>query len=311
MAAFRELGVPVADCNLHERLDLYGAHPLLTPEQAIQLTNNSLHAACYQYAPDVLFVTSCMYLTAGHLDTIRARGTRIVILHTESPYEDDTQIQRAAHADVNLINDPTHLDAFRKVSPSSWYVPHAYRPDRHHPRQAASADHESDFCFVGTGFPSRVAFLERVDWAGIDVAIGGHWKDLDSGSPLRKYLAHDPEECLPNTQTAELYAGTKASANWYRREAHLPHLAFGWAMSPREIELAAMGVFFLREARAEGDLILPMVPTFTGPEDFGEKLRWWLAHDDERAEVAAQAREAIAARTFVNHAKLLMRVLGA
>ena len=47
VAAFRELGVPVADCNLDRRLDLYAQHPSLTPEQAIQLTNNSLHAVCY------------------------------------------------------------------------------------------------------------------------------------------------------------------------------------------------------------------------------------------------------------------------
>jgi spore maturation protein CgeB len=312
VAAFKELGLQVADVNLDRRLDFYAADPRLSPEDAIKFTNNSLHAVCYQYRPDVLFVTSCMYLTAGHLDTIRARGTRIVILFTESPYEDDIQLQRAEHCDVALLNDPTHLDAFRRVCPSSWYVPHAYRPDRHFPRQSAEADHKSDFCFVGTGFPSRVEFFEHVDWTGIDVALGGHWANLPAGSPLLKFLAHDPDECLPNEQTAQLYAGTKASANLYRREANRPELAAGWAMGPREVELAAMRKFFLRDPRPESDLVLGHtgLPTFAGPEDFGEQLRWWLEHDDEREAAAEKAQLAVVDRTFVNHAKLLMRVLG-
>jgi len=259
----------------------------------------------------VLFVTSCMYLTAGHLDTIRARGTRIVILFTESPYEDDVQLKRAEHCDVALLNDPTHLDQFRQVCPSSWYVPHAYRPDRHHPK-AGLPEHKSDFAFVGTGFPSRVEFFEQVDWTGIDVALGGHWANLPAESPLLKFLAHDPEECLPNEQTSQLYAATKASANLYRREANRPELSAGWAMGPREVELAAMRRFFLRDPRPESDLVLGKtgLPTFAGPEDFGEQLRWWLDHEDEREEAAAKAQLAVVDRTFVNHAKLLMRVLG-
>jgi len=311
VAAFQELGLQVADVNLDRRLDFYAADPRLSPEEAIKFTNNSLHAVCYQYRPDVLFVTSCMYLTAGHLDTIRARGTRIVILFTESPYEDDIQLQRAEHCDVALLNDPTHLDAFRQVCPSSWYVPHAYRPDRHHPK-AGLPEHKSDFAFVGTGFPSRVEFFEQVDWTGIDVALGGHWANLPAGSPLLKFLAHDPEECLPNEQTSQLYAGTKASANLYRREANRPELSAGWAMGPREVELAAMRRFFLRDPRPESDLVLGKtgLPTFAGPEDFGEQLRWWLDHEDEREEAALKAQIAVMDRTFVNHAKLLMRVLG-
>jgi hypothetical protein len=43
------------------------------------------------------------------LDLIRARGTKVVLIHTEEPYEHDRDITRAAHADVNIVNDPTHL----------------------------------------------------------------------------------------------------------------------------------------------------------------------------------------------------------
>jgi hypothetical protein len=101
------------------------------------------------------------------------------------------------------------------------------------------------------------------------------------------------------------------SANLYRREATRPELATGWAMGPREVELAAMGTPFLREARGESDEVLGMLPAFDGPGDFGEKLRWWLARDGDRAEAAAKARRAVAERTFDAHARRLLRLLDA
>jgi spore maturation protein CgeB len=306
--ALTGLGVQVADFNLGDRLDFY-CHALADRADAVRLTCNSLHAVCYQYKPDVLLVTSCLFLTALHLDVIRAYGVRVVILHTESPYEDDVQVQRAERADVNLVNDPTNLDRFRRAGPT-WYVPHAYRPDRHHPRPGRP-EHASDFAFVGTGFPSRVAFLEAVDWDGIDVALGGHWARLEEDSPLRKFVTHDLAECLDNDRAADLYAATRASANMYRREANDGDLVYGWAMGPREVELAAMGVFFLRDSRGEGDEVLPSLPTFAGPGDFGEQLRWWLGHDAERAAAAAGARAAVADRTYEANARMLLRLLGA
>jgi spore maturation protein CgeB len=313
----RSIGQTVVDYNHDARVEFYaraarehadGHFELaLEPQQALAMSMNSLHAACYQYGPDVLLVTSGFYVMAEALDVIRARGTKVVLLHTESPYEDDLQVQRAAHADLNLINDPTNLDQFRAVAPTH-YVPHGYLPGRHRPRTGLP-EHASDVCFVGTGFASRIEFMERVDWTGVDLALAGQWQRLTEDTPLRKYLAHDITECVDNEQTAQLYAATKASWNLYRREATHPELSAGWAMGPREVELAAMSVFFLRDPRGEGDALLPMLPTFAGPEDFGEQLRWWLAHDDAREDAARGARQAVADRRFDLHAKQLLRLL--
>lgn len=318
VAGLREAGAEVVDYNHDDRVEWYcravrenpdGTFEIaLDPERALCMALNSLHAVCYQYRPDFVFVTSGFYLRDTYMDVIRSHGTRIVLLHTESPYQDDEQVERAAHADLNLINDPTNIDDFRQAG-RTLYMPHAYRPERHHPRSGLP-EHASDFCFVGTGYASRIAFLEAVDWSGLDVALGGHWMDLDGASPLRKYLAHDVSECCDNEQTAQLYAATKVSANLYRRESNRPELSAGWAMGPREVELAAMGVFFLRDPRGESDEILPMLPTFTGPGDFGEQVRWWLARDDDRREAGDKARAAVAPRTFTNHARQLLTLLG-
>lgn len=312
-----EIGCTVGAFDLEARLRFYTEAHLRRdgewtpafdrPEAVVEMLGKSISAACYEFAPDVVLVVSAFYVPLGLLDIIRARGTKVVLHHTEEPYQLERELARAGHADLNLINDPTHLEAFRAVAPTV-YMPHAYRPPLHRPRPA-SPDLVSDFAFCGTGYESRIAFLEAVDFSGIDVALAGNWMGTREDSPLRRFLVHDVAECFLNGDTADLYASTKASMNLYRREADRPELAEGWACGPREIELAASATFFLREPRGESDELFGMLPTFDGPEDFGQKLRWWLQRDDMRAEATSLARAAVADRTFGNHAAQLLRLL--
>ncbi|MFD6069440.1 glycosyltransferase family protein [Amycolatopsis lurida] len=315
--ALRELGQQVLDFNLAERLTFYDAALLETPdrelrkavsaEQAQKLAVNGLYAALYKTRPDVLFAVSAFFYTPELLDLARSYGTKVVLLHTESPYEDGRQLAIAAHADLNLINDPTNIDDFSRVAPTV-YVPHSYRPTIHRPGPG-NPDLTADLAFVGTGYASRIEFLEQMDLSGLDVLLAGNWQQLDDGSPLRPFVAHDPEECLDNEQTADVYRSAEIGLNLYRLEAEAEHLADGWAMGPREVEMAACGMFFLRDPRPEGDDVLPMLPTFTTAGEASEQLRYWLGRPAERTELAAQARAAIADRTFTHRAADLMRLL--
>lgn len=311
----RANGVTTVDFNFDDRMSFYvRAHlehegrfrqAVEHPEQAARMAAKGLEAACYELWPDVVVIISGFFVPPETYDLMRSRGHKVVLVHTESPYEDDRQLQRAPRADLNVLNDPTNLDRFKEAGPSV-YIPHAHDPDVHHPRRPVPSA-VSQFCFVGTGYPSRSEFFEQVDWSGIDATLAGNWRSLAPDSPLRPLLAHPIDECCPNDQTAVLYASTKASVNLYRKEA--THNADGWAMGPREVELAACGTFFLREPRGEGDEVLDMLPTFDGPDDFGDRLRWWLSHDDKRSEAARLAREAVADRTFTAHAARLLSLL--
>jgi hypothetical protein len=243
------------------------------------------------------------------LDHARRNGTRVVIIHTEEPYEVERELALAAHADLNLINDPTHLARFEAVAPTVW-SPHAYRPSIHHPGQGVPAL-ASDFSFVGTGFPSRRWFLETLASGGylngLDVLLAGNWNGVVEGSVLWPLLASgDPEECVDNDQTADIYRSSRVGMNLYRREHDAGSDASGLTLGPREVEMAACGLFFLRDPRPEGDELFPMLPTFADPGDAGEKLRWWLDHDDQRRVAAGQAYAAIHDRTFATSAKKLL-----
>ncbi len=113
-----------------------------------------------------------------------------------------------------------------------------------------------------------------------------------------------------NTETAKLYRSSKTSLNLYRREAGVGSDAQGWALGPREVELAASECFFLRDPRGESDELFPMLPTFSEPGEIRPLLDYYLTHPMERIEAATKARAAIADRTFANNAAWLLEKLG-
>jgi hypothetical protein len=233
---------------------------------------------------------------------------RVVFAFTEEPYQHDEQLGRATHADVCLLNDPVNIAAYRDVCPVAEYAPHCYRPSVHYPAPAG-AGREWDLAFIGTGYPSRIAFFEQMSLDGLAVNLAGPWLDLPEDSPLRDWTMTSNDGCIDNEDTVAIYRAARTGINLYRREAEDAHVGEGWAMGPREIEMAAAGLWFARDPRGEGDDLLHMLPRFTTPAEAGDQIRWALAHPEARGKAAAQAREAIADRTFTNSARRLLKLL--
>jgi len=206
------------------------------------------------------------------------------------------------------LNDPINMHAYEDLAPHVYYSPHAYDPDVHKPGKPYKP-WIGDVGWVGTTYPSRREFMRKVDWSGLKVRLGGNWSWVDADDVLPPYLIHKRKDCLDNEDTVLLYQSVKATFNTYRKEAQHEDLELGWAIGPREVEACATGLLLAREPRGEGDDLLKMCPTFTEPEELGELLRWWCANDGPRERVIAQAREAIADRTFENHAKKLLTIL--
>lgn len=285
----------------------------MTQEQAITAAMEALSHPVLWMWPDVILFISAFFMTAPWFHMLRNRRIKTVILHTEEPYQTEEELERGSLADANLLNDPTNLHRFRAIGPAE-YFPHCYRPSVHYPRQGPrDPGKASDFCFIGTAFKSRIGFFEQMNLDGIDALIAGaDWGATPEGSPLVKHIATGigtDQDCVDNTETAEIYRHSKMGINFYRRESEAEWDGKAYAMGPREVELAACGLPFLRDPRAEGDEVLPMLPTFSSPGEAGEKLRWYLAHEREREEMAARARAAIADRTFENSARRFLRLV--
>jgi glycosyltransferase involved in cell wall biosynthesis len=341
--ALKSLGIDVAVYNTNERLSLYGmAHlpdftipeedlprdedgkvirPLrkvFDDEQAMSMAMQGLSHSLYTFWPDVVVFVSGFFVSASTLRVLRARRHKIVLIHTESPYQDDEQLIRAQFADLNLLNDPANVEEYRALVPNSHYMPHAYDPATHY---LGKGEYETDFTFVGTMFKSRKTFFEKFVEAmklyrmrnqepyRVEFGGAGYDNDYMDDSPLLEYLGHPRDMCVDNSETANAYRRSRSGINFYRRESEGEHKGEGWAIGPREVEMAACGMPFLRDPRPESDELFPFLPSFSSPEEAADQLRWLLSDEDRREELGRLAREQIKCRTFDNNAKQMLKYL--
>jgi spore maturation protein CgeB len=327
--AFCDLGIKTIQYNLQDRLLFYSHAFIYTgeddeegrrkfrkafprQEEVIGVAANQLYSTCYRWWPDLILIISDFFIPEDTIDILRSRGHKVVILFTESPYEEPKQVKRAQHADLVLVNDPSRLDLYEQAGIPAHYMPHAYRPKLHYPGPGTMGM-ETDFAFIGTAFPSRIEFFEKMHAAGafdrIDVTLGGFWGSLPAGSPLFPYLSHDPAECVDNDVTAKIYRSAQLGINFYR-VADGDDYQDGVACGPREIEMAACGLPFLRDSRPESDeLFGEILPAFSSPEEASEQLARWLAQDELREQAALAVRAAVRPRTFTANAQKLLKIL--
>lgn len=323
--ALKKQGHQVMTYNTNDRLKHFSGAYYWNPEKdefelamednaAVLASFEALGHHLYSFWPDLVIFVSAFYVRQEMLQLIRARGHKLVIISTESPYQDDEQLMRAQYAHLNILNDPANLEEYRCLSKAE-YIPHAYDPDRHYP---GSGPRDIDFSFVGSMFASRVAFFERMfealgeEWLSKhDIALGGQaWsnKRLDD-SPLLNYLGHPRAHAIDNEETANIYRQTKVGINVYRQEGESTHDGEGWAMGPREVELAACGVPFLRDSRPESDEVFWMLPSFDSPEEAASQLKFYIRNPDWTDNRRKQVIEAVEDRTFDNNAARLMHLL--
>lgn len=306
-SGLRSVGVDVAHVDIRPQLSYFidaefHGKRMERSEAKAAATLNVL-GEIYQIDPDVVFVITGSDLDHSLLAQIKCPT---VLVLTECPYELEGQALAAAAIEPQLIlvNDPVGAPVFEQFAPT-FYVPHAYQPDIHF---GDPGDDRSGAVFVGSGFPNRIEWMERVDWSGIDLSLGGMWHVGDD-SPLKRCKVGD--DCIDNGETAAMYRRAAAGFNIYRTDSYGDHsTADGWAVGPREIELAACGVWFARQPRAEGDDLFWMLPRFESPEELGDLLRWALDHPTERADQARHAKAAIEDRTFAKNAERTLRRLG-
>lgn len=292
-------GIATQSFNLADRLNFYcnveiNGSKALEYEDAARAAISGLGYAVLTWRPQVVVIVSSFYVPPEMYRALRQNGVHVVLWLTESPYEDARQIPMAGYADTVIVNDPTNIDQFREQNKRAWYIPHGYNPDVHHD---ADRTDEHPFCFVGTGYPSRIEYLEKAELPDGSV-LAGNWTHVGEDSPIAGFLMDERDQCIDNTDAAGLYRSSVTSLNIYRKEAMSPDLVEGWAIGPREVELAMCGTWFAREPRGEGDELFPMLPKVTEPGELGDVIRWALANPDARNEATRLARRAVADRSF-------------
>lgn len=248
---------------------------------------------------DTVIAVTGQNLHFGAVGTLRKAGILTALVCTESPY---LTLERERHDarfyDVVFTNDKAATDLFGRAV---HYLPAAYNPQAHTPA-GGHAVSPPDVFFVGTGFPERQILINSVDWSGINLKLAGTFF-----GPL-----------MDNIEAAAYYRSAAISLNHHRTTAdyhsgkHIP-IDAAYSLGPRAYEIAACGGFQLMDdSRPEArEVFGTALATYRAGDaaDLERQVRYWLAHPNERREMAAAQHAAVLPHTWTARAGAVLDVL--
>lgn len=244
------------------------------------------------YDCDTVLIVSPQYFPMSIVDVLRKIGIKTAAYFTEAPYEDTLNAPvQASHFDVVLVNDRNSVGLFKSFCDDTYYLPHSYDPELHHPGGKRNGT-ASKALFIGTGYPSRCKFLQRIDWAGIDLELHGLWW-LPSRSRLRPFVQG---KVMDNEDVAERYRAPDVAVaiSMHRNQRYVDDqrsidLGEAYSVGPRTLELAACGLFQVSDHRDElTDIFGDAVPEYETPRELQALLRRALDEPAWREDLAAR-----------------------
>lgn len=259
--------------------------------------------------PDIVLMVSGMQYHPIAFRLLHKLKIPIAIILTESPYMDSRQAIMLDKGGVSLAfaNDKASVDGLSEHCPAV-YLPHSYDPAIHHDGPGEE-DYETDVFFCGTLFPDR---LEQ-------------FRDLisDRNNVIPEFDAYiiGPRnqrggvQLIPNDEAAEWYRATNIALNHHRRwmgdlqtDEGMLLTNTAWSLNPRAYEVTACGAFQLcDDQRPElAEVFGDSVATYNNKADMLDKIRYYLAHDAEREEMATRAHEQVKNCAFVNRAQSIL-----
>lgn len=282
---------------------LHRIPPRANPD--LRARNRRLIAKARLFRPDILWMTGDN--TVIYPETLaqikRETGCAVVYACGTSPIVFSHAIDRAAarHYDLVLANDYYHGVQWLELgAPRMECLPlSACDPDFHHPYPLTDeerARYVCDIAFVGTLVPShlysrRVRALEAL--REFDLGI---WSVHDVPDSLRGHLRGEAlgEEMEKIISAAKLCFNTHGDFVFYGGNLRLFEVA-GAGVAQISDDLPGTRIWF---PPVDGGAT---IVTYHDLDDLREKVRYYLAHDDEREALARRAQAHVYAHHTYDH----------
>jgi spore maturation protein CgeB len=250
------------------------------------LFNQRVKSAARESRPDLVFITgSNWYLTPETVRGLRRLGARVVLNEQHLQVFRRYQAESLGIYDHVFTQDGALASILQAASParSVSLLGPACDPEEHRRLDLTSedrADLGAEVCYLGYAYPNRIAACERLTGFGLRL-WGMGW---DRSEVLSPFFRREPVHGLKKTRIYNATAvNVNIQSNFYQLDG----------VTCRPFEVAACGGFCLCEERrdlgrffAVGDEVV----AFDGPEDLRAKVAYYLAHEDERRELAERAR---------------------
>lgn len=317
---FRALGWDVAEIDLlHYAISgssvlARGAQRLLWKNAAREQSAAILRAAD-DYQIELFVTVKGINIDPATVAQLHARGIKVVIFYPDVLF-DHAGVDRAtlAAADLIVTTKSYHaaaLDAL--VGPERHvFVHHGYCRSAHARRHAPGATpYRWDIGFIGNASPLKAAYLTRAAEAFPEARFavyGNRWEAAAAGTALARHVIGHP---LMGDYFARGIEETRINLAIH----HGPVGPDRWEdlTSTRTFEIPAAGGFMLHVDNAEvGALYEPgrEIDVFSDADSLVERIGHYLAHEDERAEIAgAGYRRCVPAYSLVARAREIAAIL--
>jgi spore maturation protein CgeB len=254
--------------------------------------NRQLLAVDPGFAPHVLWIEKGLTVEAATLRALRERWPRTVVLNYSGDDMFNPRNQsRQWHAGLPLydvyvttkrhnVPELTEAGARDVFHVDKAFDPLAHRPMRVTPETRARLG--GDVGFIGWPEAERSASMLHLALRGVPVRIWGPWGRPRPSHPNLRFEGRP----LWNDDYASALSAFRINLCFLRKANRDRH-------TTRSVEIPACGGFMVAE-RTEEHLALfeedGEAVYFSSDDELLDKVRWYLAHEDERARIAEAGR---------------------
>jgi len=247
------------------------------------------------------FYDACVLPQA--IDEIRSMGIKTVNWYCNGSYQLHLVQQISPHYDWCLVPEKFRLKDYAAMDAQPIYCQEAANPNVYKPYDVSL---EFDVTFLGQKYGDRPTYIHRLIEEGVDVRVWGpNWRDPPRRSlqwlrvlrRAKRTLLGQPwtdiplDRCGPplsDEEYVKMYSRSKISLGFSRVAGDHAGGEPIKQVRLRDFEAPMSGAFYMVEYFDElTDFFEPgkEIVCFTDPEDLVEKVRYYLAHDDERERI--------------------------
>ncbi len=300
--AFRRMGHSVRAVSEREYLPSWSNLPLKLARRVlrgliVEAYNQALLREAHTLRPDMLFVFKGALAKASTIRAIRDMGTICIQYYPDTGFRAHSpQLWDAIpEYDWFFTTKPDHIGQLR-VSHSydrASFLPHAFDPETHRPVKPTAqdiTDYGCDVSFIGSVSNKKWNAMDELlkHVTDIDIKIWGPsgWASK-GGAPAEAYQGYPVfgQEYAKAISLSKINLGLLFEGN---TDGASPD-----RLTARTFEIPGSGGFMLHERTPEAEEFFENEKEcafFDSPKDLLGKVRYYLAHEEERRAIATSGR---------------------
>jgi spore maturation protein CgeB len=277
----------------------------------LKIINKKMISIAEKTKPDIAIVTGGHRISSAMINQVKDEGIICILWTIDAPLYFQPIMDVAPFYDQIFCQGTEAIELLDKagIRGAQW-LPMACDPDYHHPVECTSEEKKkygSDIVFVGSYYPERAALFEKM--TDLDLTIWGPgWESLPQSSPLKRKIRGKyttPDEWLKIYSVSKIVLAT----HYQDPQNRFPV----YQASPRVFEAMACGCFVISDRQRDVFSLFEdgkHLVGFDNPNDLIEKIKYYLAHPEEREAIARRGREEVLKNhTYADRIKKLISLV--